>query len=69
MAGESTCPSEIVWAADITAFIPDEHTLLIVLQMVLSGRPANFAAGNIIVRFTDTRWFACSNSSSLSCTG
>lgn len=37
-------PSWMVWAAIMVAFIPEEHTLLIVVQTTVSGIPAPKAA-------------------------
>ena len=40
----SAWPNWIVWAAAMTAFIPDEHTLFTVHVMVVDGKPAPIAA-------------------------
>ena len=40
----SASPNAIAWAAIIMVFIPEEQTLLTVVQGTVSGIPANIAA-------------------------
>lgn len=42
--GPTCCPSARVCDPIIMVFIPDEHTLLMVVQIVFVGRPPNMAA-------------------------